>query len=69
MQNDLWLIGGLGTIMGMVLLMPFLVKRVEEELEAFLLIMGILSVSVSKLWSWHLLHEAVLDQLKLRLPF
>jgi predicted cation transporter len=67
MQNDLWLIGGLGTIMGLVLLMPFLSKRVEEDLEAFLLIMGIFSVSVSKLWSWHLLHEAVLDPIKITL--
>jgi predicted cation transporter len=67
MQNDLWLIGGLGTIMGMVLLLPFLSKRVEEDLEAFLLIMGVLSVSVSKLWSWHLVHEAVLDPIKITL--
>ncbi len=67
MHNDLWLIGGLGTIMGMVLLLPFLSKRVEEDLEAFLLIMGVLSVSVSRLWSWHLLHEAILDPIKITL--
>lgn len=64
-MNDLWLIGGLGTIMGMVLLMPFLSKRVEEDLEAFLLIMGILSVSVSRLWSRHLLAEAAIEPLKI----
>lgn len=67
MQSELWLIGGLGTIMGLVLLMPFLSKRVEAELEAFLLIMGVLSVTVSKLWSWRLVHEAILDPIKITL--
>jgi predicted cation transporter len=61
----MWLIAGLMLIMGLVLVLPFLVKRVEEELEAFLLIMGVLSVTISGLWSWHLLREAVIEPLKI----
>lgn len=53
--------------MGLVLLMPFLSKRVEEDLEAFLMIMGVLSVTVSKMWSLHLLYEAIVDPIKITL--
>ena len=65
MGKEIWLISGLSTIMGLVLLLPFFSKKVEEELEAFLLVMGILSVSISKLWSWHLLHETLYEPIKI----
>jgi predicted cation transporter len=32
---------------------------VEEELEVFLFLMGVISVSISKLWTWHLASEAL----------
>lgn len=35
-----WVVAGLALIMALVLLLPFSVKRVEEELEIFLLVMG-----------------------------
>lgn len=54
-------------VMGAVLLLPFAVKRVEEELELFLLAMGALSVTVSGLWSGELALEALLAPVKITL--
>jgi len=56
-------IGGLGIIMGLVLLLPFSVKRVEEELELFLLVMGIAAVSIAHQWHPHLVQEALREPL------
>jgi predicted cation transporter len=56
---------GLMLVMGLVLLLPFLSKRVEEALEAFLLIMGLASVTISKNWNWHLIQEAVHEPIKI----
>ena len=67
MNEGLLVTGGLATIMGLVLVLPFSVKKVEEELEAFLFIMGILAVSISKLWSWHLVKEALVEPIKITL--
>jgi len=67
MNENLFIIGGLSAVMGMVLLLPFLSKKIEEELEAFLFIMGIISVSISRLWSWHLVEEALLEPIKITL--
>lgn len=55
----LYMVIGLVIITLLVLILPFKVKRVEENLEAFFLIMGIAAVSVSGLWSWELLKEAL----------
>ncbi|MBI2070938.1 MAG: DUF1646 family protein [Elusimicrobia bacterium] len=63
--NELLTIVGLGTILGLVLLLPFSVRWVEEELEAFLLVMGSLAVTVSGLWSRHLIAEALLEPVKI----
>lgn len=41
------------------LFVPFLFKKAEEELEIFLLVCGALAVSVSGLWSGHLVWEAL----------
>ena len=55
----LYMVIGLVIITLLVLILPFKVKRVEENLEAFFLIMGIAAVSISGLWSWELLKEAL----------
>jgi predicted cation transporter len=43
----------------MVLILPFITRRVEENLELFFLIMGVCAVSVAGLWNWELVIEAV----------
>ncbi|MEF3279512.1 MAG: DUF1646 domain-containing protein [Elusimicrobiota bacterium] len=53
----------LSSIIVMTLILPFSVKKVEEEIEAFLLIMGISAVSISNLWSKHLVLEALKEPL------
>jgi len=63
MDGGLWIIIGLGGVMGLVLVLPFLSRKVEEALELFLLIMGIASVTISKRWSWHLIEEALREPL------
>jgi predicted cation transporter len=50
---------GLVVITLIVLILPFVVKRVGEHLEPFFLIMGIIAVSVSGLWSWELVKDAL----------
>lgn len=56
---------GLGLIMALVLILPFSVRWVEEELEAFLLVMGCLAVSISGLWTGHLIKEALAEPIKI----
>ena len=51
---------GLTVIMLLVLLLPFKVRIVEENLEPFFLVMGILAVTISGLWS----RELVIDALR-----
>jgi predicted cation transporter len=63
----MWIIAGLAVIMGLVLILPFLVHWVEKQLEAFLFVMGCLAVTISGLWSWHLVKEALLDPIKITL--
>ncbi len=50
---------GLFVVLLMVLILPFRVKKVEENLEPFFLIMGILAVTISNLWSYRLVEEAL----------
>lgn len=56
---------GLGVVMALVLVLPFSIRWVEEELEAFLLVMGCLAVSISQLWTGHLVAEALAEPLKI----
>ncbi len=65
MDENLFIISGLSIVMAVVLLLPFLSRRIEEDLEAFLFVMGIISVSISRLWSWHLITEAFTSPLKI----
>lgn len=46
-----------------VLVLPFSIRKVEENLEAFLFLMGLASVVVSKTMSWHLVGEALREPL------
>jgi predicted cation transporter len=54
----LYMVLGLSTVVILVLTLPFKVKKVEENLEPFFLIMGIISVTISGLWNWELIKEA-----------
>lgn len=60
-----WVTIGLGLIFVVVLLAPFLIKRVEANLEVFLFIMGAAAVSVSAVWSMHLVEEALVEPIKI----
>ncbi|OGR81924.1 MAG: hypothetical protein A2X32_05475 [Elusimicrobia bacterium GWC2_64_44] len=62
-----WVVGSLALITALVLLLPFSVKRVEEELEVFLLIMGCAALTVSGLWNWHIVKESLVEPLKISL--
>lgn len=57
----------LGLIIAAVLILPFSVKKVEEELEIFLFTMGIISVTVSKMWSYHLIVDALKEPIPISL--
>ncbi len=65
LTEELLLLCSLILIMGLVLFMPFSVSWIEEELEVFLLIMGLMAVSVSGLWSWHLVREVLNEPVKI----
>jgi len=62
-MSDYLIIAGLAVVMAMTLVLPFSVKRVEEDLEAFLFAMGLAAVSISGLWSLHLIKEALEEPL------
>jgi predicted cation transporter len=66
-MNEHLITGGLATIIVLVLTLPFLVHKVEKQLEAFLFVMGVLAVTISGLWSLHLVEEALLEPIKITL--
>jgi predicted cation transporter len=57
-MDGTWLLIALGVLMGVVLLVPFFSKRVEEELEAFILVIGVAAVTTSGLWNLSLVGKA-----------
>ncbi|MBI4287382.1 MAG: DUF1646 family protein [Chloroflexi bacterium] len=63
--NVLNLTIGLGVIFVIVLVAPFLIKRVEANLEVFLFIMGASAATVSASWSLHLVEEALVEPIKI----
>ena len=67
-MNEHIITGGLVAIVAMVLTTPFLSHKVEKQLEAFLFVMGVLAVSISNLWSSHLVIDALLDPIRLKHP-
>ena len=50
-----------------VLILPLTLHKVEENLEAFLFACGIFAVSVSQVWSGHLVLSALKDPIKITL--
>ncbi|WP_456328073.1 DUF1646 family protein [Archaeoglobus sp.] len=50
---------GLFIVLLLVLILPFKVRIIEENLEPFFLIMGIVAVTISGLWSLELIVEAL----------
>ncbi|MGB2579910.1 putative cation transporter [Elusimicrobium simillimum] len=51
----------LSFIVLLVLILPLTIHKIEENLEPFLLVMGILAVTITKKWSWHLVADAAKD--------
>jgi len=58
---------GLFIILGIVLCAPFSVKRIEEELEIFLFVMGCLAVTITSQWGMGLIEEAIIEPVKITL--
>lgn len=56
---------GLSVILVAVLCLPFLVKRVEENLEIFLFVMGCSAVTITSQWQLPLIEEALIEPLKI----
>ena len=57
----------LSALIGVVLLLPLTVHKVEENLEAFLFACGVFAVTVSNVWSGHLVLTALKDPIKITL--
>ncbi|WP_374717531.1 DUF1646 family protein [Neobacillus sp.] len=58
---------GLIIILLLVLFLPFLVKKVEHNLEVFLFIMGIAAATISGMMDRHLIEKALLDPIHITL--
>jgi len=67
-MNEHLVTGGLATIIVLVLALPFLVHKVEKQLEIFLFVMGVAVVTIAGKWSGHLVVEALLDPIRLNHP-
>lgn len=65
------LIAGLIGIIILVLILPLVSHRVEENLEAFLFAMGLAAVTLShflgpeKMWTFHLIEESLIEPIKI----
>ena len=57
----------LALLIAVVLFLPLTVHKVEENLEAFLFLCGVFAVTVSKVWSGHLVLTALEDPIKITL--
>ena len=57
----------LSLLIVVVLVLPLTLRKVEENLEAFLFLGGAFAVTVSNIWSWHLVVTALKDPLKITL--
>jgi predicted cation transporter len=54
---------GLLAVFVAVLVGPFLIKKIEHNLEAFLFLMGVLSLTIAGAWQIRLIKEALLEPL------
>lgn len=50
-EPQMFITAGLFGILIMVLVLPFFVKKIEENLEPFFFVMGALALTITKLWS------------------
>ncbi|MFH1825660.1 MAG: DUF1646 family protein [Candidatus Firestonebacteria bacterium] len=50
-----------------IFILPFLYKKIEKELEIFLFLMGILSLTITSQWSLHLIQESLIEPIKITL--
>ena len=66
MENSL-LMFGLSLIFVVVLVGPFLNKKIEANLEAFLFAMGIVSATVSSAWNMEVIHEGFVAPINITL--
>uniref|UniRef100_A0A7C3UJW3 DUF1646 domain-containing protein n=1 Tax=Geoglobus ahangari TaxID=113653 RepID=A0A7C3UJW3_9EURY len=64
-MSELMVTAALLTILILVLVLPFRVRKIEENLEPFFLIMGIIAVTVSGRWSYKLIVEALETPVKI----
>ncbi len=55
----------LSALIAVVLFLPLTVHKVEENLEAFLFLCGLFAVTVSNMWSGHLVLSALKDPIKI----
>jgi predicted cation transporter len=58
---------GLFIILAVVLIAPFSVKIIEEELEIFLFVIGCIAITITSQWSLFLIKEALIEPLKITL--
>ena len=58
---------GLFIILAVVLIAPFSVKIIEEELEIFLFVIGCIAVTITSQWSVFLIKEALIEPIKITL--
>jgi predicted cation transporter len=65
---SLYIITGLGLVLTFVLFLPFLIKKVEHNLEVFLFIMGLLAVTISNLWSVEVIKITLTSPINLKHP-
>lgn len=56
---------GLYAVLLAALCVPFFVKKVEEELEIFLFILGCCAVTITSQWNTHLIKEALSEPVKI----
>jgi predicted cation transporter len=66
MSNTL-ILGGLSAIFLVVLIGPFLNKKIESNLEAFLFVMGVISATFSSAWSMEVIHEGFVAPINITL--
>ena len=64
-MNETWVTIGLGLVFIAVLVAPFLIKRVEANLELFLFVMGLIASTIAAAWSLHLVEEALVEPIKI----
>ena len=51
----------------LALFLPFMVHTVEQQLEAFLFILGVIAVTTIGAWNWHLVKYALTEPIKISL--